>query len=110
MGQSVSMVADPVLSAPRLARTDEAQRIADLWLRSRYASIPAIPAPVHTDDETRDWFASVVPSDCEVWIITDDDGPAALLVLDHGWIDQLYVDPKWTGQGLGSVLVSVAME
>src|SRR3954471_23145468 len=101
MGQSVSMVADPVLSAPRLARTDEAQSIADLWLRSRYASIPAIPAPVHTDDEARDWFADVVASDREVLIITHHDGPAALLVLHDRWIDQLYVDPRWTAQGLG---------
>jgi GNAT superfamily N-acetyltransferase len=95
---------------PRLARPDEARSLADLWLRSRYASIPAIPAPVHTDDETREWFTSVVASDREVWIITDADGPAALLVLHDRWIDQLYVDPKCTGTGLGSVLVGVAKE
>ena len=109
-GHSVRVEASPTFSAPRRARPNESRSIADLWLRSRYASIPAIPAPVHTDDEAREWFAYVIASEREVWIIPDDDRPAALLVLDDRWIDQLYVDPKWTGQGLGSVLVSVAKE
>jgi GNAT superfamily N-acetyltransferase len=108
--QSVRVGARPIFSPPMLARSDEARKIADLWLRSRSASIPAIPAPVHSDDEVREWFATVVMPDREVWIITRDDIPAALLVLDGGWIDQLYVDPRWTGRGLGSVLLGVAKE
>ena len=36
--------------------------------------------------------------------------PVALLVLHDGWIDQLSVDPTWTGHGLGSVLINVAKE
>jgi GNAT superfamily N-acetyltransferase len=82
--------------------------MADLWLRSRYASIPAIPAPVHSDDDLREWFASVVVTDREPWVIISDDRPVALLVLDGGWIDQLYVDPTWTGRSLGSALIEVA--
>jgi GNAT superfamily N-acetyltransferase len=31
-----------------------------------------------------------------------------LLVLDDGWVDQLYVDPQWTRHGLGSVLIGLA--
>jgi GNAT superfamily N-acetyltransferase len=97
-------------SAPRRARPEEARTIADLWLRSRYASIPAIPPPVHTDDGIREWFASVVVPDRDLWIITHDDLPIALLVLDNGWVNQLYVDPQWTGSGLGSVLIDLAKE
>lgn len=99
-----------MLSAPRRARPDEARTIADLWLRSRYASVPAIPAPVHTDEDTREWFASVVIPDRDVWIITHAELPVALMVLDDGWVDQLYVDPEWTGHGLGSMLIDRAKE
>jgi GNAT superfamily N-acetyltransferase len=95
---------------PRRARAEEARTIADVWLRSRYASIPTIPPPVHTDDEVRDWFASVLVSDREVWVMAPGECPVALLVLDGEWINQLYVDPSWTGQGLGSMLVDFAKE
>ena len=96
--------------SPRRARPEEARTIADVWLRSRYASIPAIPPPVHTDDEAREWFASVLVSDCDLWVIAPDDRPVALLVLEGDWINQLYVDPPWIGQGLGSMLVDIAKE
>jgi GNAT superfamily N-acetyltransferase len=95
---------------PRRARAEDARTIADVWLRSRYASVPAIPPPVHTDDEVRDWFASVLVSEREVWVIAPGECPVALLVLEGEWINQLYVDPSWTGQGLGSMLVDLAKE
>jgi GNAT superfamily N-acetyltransferase len=31
-----------------------------------------------------------------------------LLVLDHEWIDQLYVDSGLTGHGIGSLLIELA--
>ena len=95
---------------PRRARTEEARTIADVWLRSRYASIPAIPRPVHTDAEIRDWFASVLVSDRELWVIAPGERPVALLVLEGEWVNQLYVDPPWTGQGLGSMLIHLAKD
>lgn len=97
-------------SPPRRARLDEATAVADLWCRSRHAAFPAIPAPVHDDDEVREWFASAVLPNRDVWLIARGENLIALLVLDDGWIDQLYVDPQWTGQGLGSVLVDLAKE
>jgi GNAT superfamily N-acetyltransferase len=45
----------------------------------------------------------------EVWIAESDEGGVlAMLVLDGDWIDQLYVDPVWTGMNLGSRLVALA--
>ncbi len=82
--------------------------MADLWLRSRWAAVAVIPAPVHGDDEVREWFASVVVPAGGTWLIDGDDGPVALLVLEPGWIEQLYVDPLHTGAGLGSRLVELA--
>jgi GNAT superfamily N-acetyltransferase len=111
-GQSVVVEAssrsDSVRS--RRARDDEALAVADLWLRPRYSSIPAIPPPVHSDDEVREWFASVVLPRQELWVIEADGGLVALLVLDNGWLAQLCVDPEWTGRGLGSRLVNLAKE
>lgn len=86
----------------------EAGAVADLWLRSRYASIPAIPRPVHGDDDVRRWFTSVVLPSRGVWVLDEGEALVAMLVLRDGWIDQLYVDPTWTGRGLGSRLIDLA--
>lgn len=93
----------------RRAAASEAVEVADVWLRSRHASMPAIPAPVHTDDEVRSWFREVVLPDRDVWVVVDRAGAiAALLVLEDGWLDQLHVDPPWFDRGLGSALVERA--
>jgi GNAT superfamily N-acetyltransferase len=86
---------------------DEAHAIAGVWLRSRAASVPAIPKPVHTDDEVRSYFDAIVATK-DVWVINQRGVIAALLVLDGEWIDQLYVDPDHFGKGHGSSLNAVA--
>jgi GNAT superfamily N-acetyltransferase len=88
----------------------DAGMVAELWLRSRRAAVPSIPPPVHDDDDVRDWFATVVLPGQEVWVAEHDDGIVALLVLEPGWVNQLYVDPAFTGRGLGSRLLDVASE
>jgi GNAT superfamily N-acetyltransferase len=86
---------------------EEARAIAGVWLRSRAASVPAIPHPVHTDDEVRSYFDVVVATK-DVWVIDRRGAITALLVLDGEWVDQLYVDPDHFGQGHGSSLIAVA--
>jgi GNAT superfamily N-acetyltransferase len=93
---------------PRLARLDEAERVAELWLASRRASLPQIPPPAHSDAEVIDWFASVVLRSEEVWVIERDGGLVAMLVLADGSVEQLYVAPGCTGSGLGSRLIELA--
>jgi len=86
---------------------EEVRAIAGVWLRSRAASVPAIPEPVHTDDEVRSYF-DVVVATMDVWVVDERGGIAALLVLDGEWIDHLYVDPDHFGRGHGSSLIAVA--
>ena len=101
----------PTIEAgPRRSRPDEAPNLADLWLRSRQASIPAIPPPVHSAADVRAWFAEVVLPTKEVWLVEEADIPVAMLVLEGGWIDQLYVEPDQVGRGFGSRLLVLAKE
>lgn len=94
----------------RRARDQESEQIADLWLRSRRASVPDIPPPAHSDDEVRDWFRDVVVPHREVWLASreDDRELLGLLVLHGDWVDQLYVAPECVGGGIGSRLLDVA--
>jgi GNAT superfamily N-acetyltransferase len=92
----------------RHARANEVGDVAYVWLRARAAAIPAIPAPVHSDEEVRSWFERVVLPDREVWVAAVDGAIVGVLVLDGEWLDQLYVEPGWSGRGVGSELLAVA--
>jgi len=92
----------------RLARREEADAVATVWLRSRAASVPAIPPPVHSDDEVREWFQHVVLPAKEVWVADEDGSIRGVLVLDDAGIDQRYVDPDHTSGGIGGELLSAA--
>jgi ribosomal protein S18 acetylase RimI-like enzyme len=87
----------------------DAAAAAVLWLRARGAAGAAIPAPVHSDEEVRAWFASHVVEALELWVAESGAGELrAILVLDGDWVDQLYVDPGWTDRGIGSRLLDAA--
>jgi len=92
----------------RRPRSGEAAEIAEVWLRSRAASVPDIPAPVHTEEEIRAWFTDVVCPTKDVWVAEALGSIAGLLVLEDEWIDQLYLDPSHTGQGIGAELLATA--
>jgi GNAT superfamily N-acetyltransferase len=90
------------------ADTDAA---GDVWLSSRRDAIGKIPAPIHSEPEVREWIAQVVVATMECWIAEASGGETAgLLVLDNGWIEQLYVRAKWQRQGLGSALIAHAKQ
>jgi GNAT superfamily N-acetyltransferase len=92
----------------RRAASDEAMAVATLWLRSRRAAAPAIPPPVHGDDEVKAWFRDVVLPKRDLWVVGPRGDPAAMMVLSRGWVEQLYVAPDRFRQGYGSKLLRFA--
>jgi ribosomal protein S18 acetylase RimI-like enzyme len=94
----------------RRAGAADARAAADVWLRSRRAAVPAVPAPVHPDDEVRHHFETVLVPSKETWLAEADGVVVAVLVLDGAEVDQLYVDPDWQRAGIGSELVRLAQD
>ena len=93
----------------RRATDADADAVADLYLRARRAAADDIPSTVHSDDDVRRWIAARVIPHTEAWIAEDAAGSlAGLLVLDGDWVDQLYVEPTRTGQGIGTQLLECA--
>jgi ribosomal protein S18 acetylase RimI-like enzyme len=95
----------------RPASPSDAQPAAALYSRSREAAALAksIPPLVHSDDDVRDWIGGFVIPKLEVWLAERADGEiVGMLVLQDEWIDQLYVDPGFTGMGIGTQLLDFA--
>jgi len=96
----------------RRATPADAGAVADVWWRSRASSVPAIPPPVHTRAEVRSWIEGrLVGGGGEMWVASHPyEGPVAMLLVVDRAVDQLYVDPGFTGQGIGSQLLDLAKE
>ena len=94
----------------RVRRAEQADygTATEVLLRSRHASVPAIPPLVHLDEEVKRYFVGTVMPFAEVWVAEVDDAVSGVLVLNGNWIEQLYVDPDWTNQGLGAALIERA--
>jgi GNAT superfamily N-acetyltransferase len=95
----------------RRALNHDALQVAKVYFRARRAALPLIPPYTHTDDEVREWISSIVIALQDTWVAeTENRDIVAMMSLENGWIDQLYVDPEWSGQGIGSALVQLAQE
>ena len=94
----------------RRATVEDAPAVAEVWLRSRRAAAPAIPASIHGDDDVRRWVAEVLIPEGRTWVAADAGDVVAMMSLREGWIDQLYVDPSHQGRGVGTLLVQIAQE
>jgi ribosomal protein S18 acetylase RimI-like enzyme len=83
---------------------------AALWWRSRTADPAQLPAPAHSPEEVRRWFAEVLLPDGQTWVALaeKDGGVVGVLTLDGDDLDQLYVAPERASQGVGSMLVDLA--
>jgi GNAT superfamily N-acetyltransferase len=97
----------------RVAKTDDAPRIADILIGTRTTFMPYAPS-AHSEPDVREWVASyLVPTGGVV--VAEVDGQvigamATATELECSWITQMAVDPGWVGRGIGSVLLAHAIE
>lgn len=95
----------------RLASPVESHDVAAVLIESRHAAFPAVPESAHPDGETRQWVRDHLMRETSVWVAAaPSDDPVAVMALRDGWLEQLYVLPNWSGQGIGSQLLELAKE
>ena len=92
----------------RPARANDAAGIGDVYMAS-FAATYDFPR-AHSDADTRRWIAEVLLPSREVWVATAaKQGPiVAMMALTDEMLDQLYVSPGRTAQGIGSRLIGLA--
>lgn len=102
------MSADPVDVLIRPATAADAPAMADVHVDCRAANVGSMPAMVHTREETHRWMGERLAADSEGWVAERDGRVVGYLVLTGDWVDDLFLAPGETGQGLGAALLDLA--
>jgi GNAT superfamily N-acetyltransferase len=92
----------------RRATVEDADAIADVYFTSRHDAAPYVPRTTHSLDDVRDWFASIVLVEHEVWVAVIGDQIVAVMVLRGDSLDHLYVLTEHQRRGVGAQLLAHA--
>jgi len=95
----------------RAAALDDADSVAEVYLRSRKELVACAPL-AHSDDDVRGWVRRrLIPAGGTTVAVVDGLVVGLLAISrgqDCGWIEQLYLLPGWIGCGLGAQLLEIA--
>jgi len=95
----------------RVAKIEDADSIADVYLRSRKELVSCAPL-VHSDDDVRHWVRSRLIPAGRTTIVVAGERVVAFIACSSkdkvSWIDHLYVLPECIGSGSGSRLLELA--
>lgn len=85
----------------RRATAGDGNQAAEVFLAAR-ATMTYLPR-LHTDQETRDFIRGVVAGK-ETWVAERNGRVVGLAVIDHGFLEHLYVHPSRFGTATGAKL------
>ncbi len=83
-----------------------------VYAETRLASVPAMPPPIHSEDEDREFFAGLINGTAEVWLAESVGAGARRIGVpcDRRRLGALACtfDPGCTGQRIGAALLDLA--
>src|SRR6266498_1110992 len=90
-------------------RPEDLDAVVDVWYRSWNASSPTVPHPMAFQAWAPRFVHELVPKGT-IWVAEIEEQVVGfmLFVDRESYIDQLYVDPDFLGQGIGTVLLDLA--
>ncbi len=95
----------------RPATLDDADQVAEVFLRSRKELVPFAPL-AHSDEEVRAWVPRGLISAGRTTVAVVDGAVVGFISVstaeDCSWIAQLYLHPAWIGRGIGTRLLELA--
>lgn len=92
----------------RRAEPADADAVADLFLESRRAAVPAMPPPVQDRPELAAFFTRRLTTAHDLWLAERDAVPVGFADLAGDWLEALYVHPDAVRAGVGGALLDLA--
>ena len=85
---------------------DDGIHVASIHVAARREAMPWLPE-VHSTQEVQVYFSQLLDSQ-ECWVAEIEGEVVGFYVLKDGWLDHLYVAPKFQNFGIGSKLLEIA--
>ena len=94
----------------RPATLADATAMGDIHVDSREANVGSMPPPLaqHPREAVRRWMRSRLEGGSVGWVAERGNAVVGYLVLTGDWIDDLFLAPGETGQGIGAALLDIA--
>ncbi|QZY27947.1 GNAT family N-acetyltransferase [Nocardioides coralli] len=92
----------------RPATLDDAPTLADLHVDSREGNVGSLPPMVHDRSSAHRWMRDRLAGDTRGWVAERAGRAVGYLATTDGWLDDLYLAPGETGNGVGEALLGVA--
>jgi GNAT superfamily N-acetyltransferase len=92
----------------RQANADDGLAVAEIYLASFKATYKFSLA--HTDEDVRSWIAASLLPTSETWVAEQGGRVVGFVSMGDETVEQLYVAPGHTGQGIGSRLLTLAQQ
>ena len=93
----------------RRADVSESDAVAALQRLSREVAMPFMRG-LHTVEEDRTFFREQVFPICDIWVAERAAELTGMCAFRPGWLDHLYVAPGHQRGGIGTALLSKALE
>lgn len=90
----------------RPATTDDVEEVAELYLATRSAAVPAMPPQLHPRESVIAYTTGAIV-DKDVWV-AEIDHVVGFATLSGSFLDALYVGPDHQGFGIGTALLDLA--
>jgi GNAT superfamily N-acetyltransferase len=93
----------------RPATREDLPAIADVFIATRAAAVPAMPPSIHPPHEVHAFYdgLDLVAGPREPWVAEDERGIVAFAEVEADWLDALYVLPEAQGEGIGAALLDL---
>lgn len=93
----------------RLMEPSQLDEVVGVWVRSRWEALPWLEERMdYSPEQNLAQFRDVIARECDVWVALRQEAVVGLIAISGSKVEQLFVEPRVQGEGIGSALLEQA--